>query len=67
MHIEFLVEEMSAQVALQNILAKIFFGYHITFDIHPYQGKLDLINKLCPLSFVICPLSFVGETGSRLR
>ncbi len=46
MHIEFLVEEMSAQVALQNILGKIFFGYNITFDIHPYQGKLDLINKL---------------------
>ncbi|WP_199248125.1 DUF4276 family protein [[Phormidium] sp. ETS-05] len=36
---------MSAQKALQNILPKIF-GANITFDIHPYQGKLDLINKL---------------------
>ncbi len=45
MHIEFLVEELSMKEALQNLLPKIL-GEEITFDIHPYQGKTDLLSKL---------------------
>lgn len=45
MHVEFLVEEPSAEAALQNLLPKIF-GNVATFAIHPYQGKLDLLKKL---------------------
>jgi len=45
LHIEFLTEETSAQVALQHLLPKIL-GEHITFDIRVYRGKPDLINKL---------------------
>ena len=45
MHIEFLVEERSAEAALQNLLPRIF-GSVATFTIHPYQGKPDLLKKL---------------------
>ncbi len=45
MHIEFLVEELSAREALQNLLP-IILGEGITFDIHPYGGKRDLLAKL---------------------
>ncbi|MBE9128126.1 MULTISPECIES: DUF4276 family protein [unclassified Coleofasciculus] len=45
MHIEFHVEELSAQEALQNFLPKIL-GTTITFDIHAYQGKHNLLEKL---------------------
>jgi hypothetical protein len=45
LHIEFLVEELSMKEALQNLLPKIL-GEEITFDIHPYQGKTDLLSKL---------------------
>ena len=45
MHIEFLVEEPSAEAALQHLLPKIF-GDVATFIIHPYQGKPDLLKKL---------------------
>ncbi|MBD2663515.1 hypothetical protein B6N60_03410 [Richelia sinica FACHB-800] len=45
MHIEFLVEESSMNEALQNLLPKIL-GEKITFDIHSYQGKFDLLSKL---------------------
>ncbi len=45
MHIEFLVEELSMKEALQNLLPKIL-GETITFDIHPYQGKNNLLSKL---------------------
>ncbi len=45
MHIEFLVEERSAEAALQNLLPKIF-GHAATFSIHPHQGKPDLLKKL---------------------
>jgi hypothetical protein len=45
MHIEFLVEEPSAEAALLNILPK-FFGPTTSFAIHPYQGKQDLLKKL---------------------
>jgi len=45
MHVEFLVEEPSAEAALQNLLPKIF-GDVATFTIHPYQGKIDLLKKL---------------------
>jgi len=45
MHIEFLVEESSAEAALHNLLPKIV-GSVATFAIHPYQGKPDLMRKL---------------------
>lgn len=45
MHIEFLVEEFSAQAALQNLLPKILSA-EITFDIHAFRGKDDLLGKL---------------------
>jgi len=45
MHIEFLVEEPSAEAALQNLLPKIL-GHVATFNIHPHQGKPDLLRKL---------------------
>jgi hypothetical protein len=45
MHIEFLVEEPSAEAALQNLIPKIC-GNSITFSIHAYRSKTDLLNKL---------------------
>jgi hypothetical protein len=45
MHIEFLVEEPSAEAALLNILPKVF-DPTTSFAIHPYQGKQDLLKKL---------------------
>lgn len=45
MHIEFLVEELSAEAALQNLAPKIL-GFDITFNIHAHQGKPDLLAKL---------------------
>ncbi len=45
MHIEFLVEEPSAEAALTNLVPKIV-GEEIPFKIHSYQGKQDLLGKL---------------------
>jgi len=45
MHFEFLVEEASLQVALDNLLPSIL-GEYITFQIHPYQGKKNMLLKL---------------------
>lgn len=45
MHIEFLVEEPSAEAALLNIVPKIL-GSSVSFKIHPFQGKKDLLSKL---------------------
>src|SRR5438046_4792046 len=45
MHMEFLVEEQSAEFALRNLLPKLL-REEVTFDIHPYQGKHDLLVKL---------------------
>lgn len=45
MNIEFLVEEESAEAALRNLVPMII-GPHISFRIHPFQGKDDLIKKL---------------------
>lgn len=45
MHIEFLVEEPSAEVALHNLLPKIM-GLKLLYNIHVFQGKKDLINSL---------------------
>ena len=45
MHIEFLVEEPSAEAAL-NILAPAILGPDTTFQVHPYNGKPDLLAKL---------------------
>ena len=45
MHIQFLVEEPSSEAALQNILARIL-KEQITYAIHPFRGKSDLLKKL---------------------
>ncbi len=45
MHIEFLVEEPSSEAALQNILPRVL-QEQISFAIHPFRGKPDLLNKL---------------------
>ena len=45
MHLEFLVEEPSAEAALQNLLPKIL-GTGVSFNIHPHSGKTDLLAKL---------------------
>lgn len=46
MHIEFLVEEPSTEAALHNLLPKIMDCSMVSFGIHPYQGKKDLLLKL---------------------
>ena len=45
MHFEFLVEELSAEVVLYNVVPKII-GNNITFCVHSHQGKADLLGKL---------------------
>lgn len=45
MHIEFLVEELSTQVFLDEILPKVL-GSDITYKIHAFRGKTDLLKKL---------------------
>lgn len=45
MNIEFLVEEPSAEAALRNLVPKIV-GEDISYNIHVFQGKQDLLKKL---------------------
>lgn len=45
MHIEFLVEELSAEAALNHLVPAIL-GPAATFQIHPFNGKPDLLAKL---------------------
>ncbi len=45
MHIEFLVEGLSDEVVLLNVVPKIV-GQAVSFDIHPFDGKPDLLSKL---------------------
>lgn len=45
MHIEFLVEEPSAEAALKNLVPKIC-GEEISFNIHAFRSKSDMLNKL---------------------
>jgi hypothetical protein len=45
MHVEFLVEEESVEVALHSLVPKIL-GTDVTFQIHTFQGKQDLLGKL---------------------
>ncbi|MBF0477589.1 MAG: DUF4276 family protein [Deltaproteobacteria bacterium] len=45
MHLEILVEEPSAEAALQNLLPAII-DQEVTFAIHAHQGKPDLLKKL---------------------
>ncbi len=47
MHIELLVEEPSAEAALQNIIPHIV-GDEVSFRIITHQGKMDLLKKLAP-------------------
>lgn len=45
MHLEILVEEPSAEIALHNLLPKLVTGEH-TYKIITFQGKMDLLKKL---------------------
>jgi hypothetical protein len=45
MHFEFLVEELSAETALYNLIPKIV-GPDISYYIRVFQGKFDLLKKL---------------------
>jgi hypothetical protein len=45
MHIEFLVEEYSAEAALKNLLPSILLE-ETTFAIRPFSGKQDLLSQL---------------------
>jgi hypothetical protein len=45
MHIEFLVEEYSAEAALKNLLPSIL-SEETTFAIRPFSGKQDLLSQL---------------------
>ena len=45
MHIELLLEEHSAKVALDNLLNTILSGL-ATFKSHTFQGKKDLLKML---------------------
>lgn len=45
MHIEFLVEEESAEEALENLVPRIV-GQGVTFKAHVHQGKRDLLSNL---------------------
>lgn len=45
MHLEFLVEEPSAEAALENLLP-LMLGAAVTYQIHVHQGKQDLLLKL---------------------
>ena len=45
MHIEFLLEEPSAEAALRHLVPKIIGTEH-TFAAHPHQGKRDLLQSL---------------------
>ncbi len=44
MHLEFLVEELSAEAALINLVPMIVPG--VEFDVHVHEGKADLLDKL---------------------
>jgi hypothetical protein len=45
LHIGFLVEELSTQEFLLQVLPKIF-AEKISYKIHPFRGKIDLLKKL---------------------
>lgn len=45
MHLEFLVEELSAELLLHNLLPRIITGEH-TYKVITFQGKQDLLKKL---------------------
>ncbi len=45
MHIEFLIEEASAEIVLTEIVPKIL-GDEVTFKVHDFRGKTNLLNKL---------------------
>ena len=45
MHLECLVEEQSAAVALDHLLPKIV-GEGVSYEIYPFNGKTDLLKKL---------------------
>lgn len=44
-HVEILVEEPSIEIVLRAVLPHIV-GKNVTFDVHPFNGKDDLLAKL---------------------
>lgn len=44
-HFEFLVEEPSAEAALGNLVSNLL-GPDLSFELHPFQGKHDLLKNL---------------------
>ena len=52
MHVEFLLEEPSAEAALTAILPKILVD-DVTFGFHVFEGKQDLLKKF-PLLLGVC-------------
>jgi hypothetical protein len=46
MHIVFFVEELSAEAALLNLVPKILGESVVSFEIHPFQCKADLLSNL---------------------
>jgi len=47
MHLEFLVEEESAEAALRNLVPRIA-GPEVTYEVHPFRGKAALLRGLLP-------------------
>ena len=45
MHVEFLLEEPSAEALLEALVPRLL-GPEVTFALHPFQGKHDLMAKL---------------------
>lgn len=45
MHIEFFLEELSCEAAIQNLAPRILSS-NDSFTVHPHQGKSDLLAKL---------------------
>ena len=46
MHLEFLLEEPSAEAALNNILPKLVSNNEVTWRLMVYSGKSDLLGGL---------------------
>ncbi len=44
-HLEFLVEDASTEAFIRVLLPRLLPS-HLTFDVHPFQGKSDLLEKV---------------------
>jgi hypothetical protein len=45
-YLEFFVEEPSMNIALSNLLPKVFIDKEVSWDIREFTGKMDLLKKL---------------------